>query len=336
LLTLAALLATVAITWPLWNTRATPPLLPLVPLPQVSLGVALVVAAAGTLVRPRVGLVVLTALLAYGMLIDQTRMQPQFISLPILLWGTLPSNGWRLLARAHLITLWFFAGLHKLLSPEYLAGTGPRLVDVLPLPVPGHLVVAAAAGIALMELATGLLALVPPTRRLAAWSALGLHAGILITLAPLGEARNLAIWPWNIVLAVSGFALIAPWRESPLMTLHTAPRPARLAVVALALLPIGFYAGVVDAYPAHHLYSAATARATIYCPAGCPSGADLNATWLALNVPLPPEPRLFRAYFTATCGPGDALRIVDPYPPPWDTPHGRIEACPRTAVAAHP
>jgi hypothetical protein len=105
----------------------------------------------------------------------------------------------------------------------------------------------------------------------------------------------------------------------------------------LMIAPAGFYLGLVDAYPAHHLYSAATARATVYCPAGCAPAQDVNATWFALGVPLPPEPRLFEATFQATCMPGDSLRIEDPHPPPWAAGDSRVESCRAGGLrAAHP
>ena len=89
---------------------------------------------------------------------------------------------------------------------------------------------------------------------MAAWSAFVLHAGILVAFSPLAEMRNPAVWPWNVVLALSGFALIAPWRAYLLTDPNLAPIATRIVVAALMVMPLGFYAGVVDAYPAHHLY----------------------------------------------------------------------------------
>ena len=334
----AALGASVFITWPLWNVRSQPPLLPAIELPQVSLAAALIGAAIGALVAPPAGATAVVVLAAYGMVADQTRMQPEFLSLPILLLGTLPSAAARLIARTHLISLWFYAGLHKLLSPGFLTDTGPRLLREAPVPLPEGLLTVGPVGIAAVEIATAILALAPATRRIASWLAFGVHSGILIALGPWGEARNIAIWPWNVALAVGGFALIAPWRTGLVADLRQARIAARVAAMALLVAPAGFYAGVVDAYPAHHLYSAATARATVYCPAGCDAEQDINATWHALNVPMPPEPRLFGAVFQATCSPGDTLRVEDPHPPPWVARGSRVETCRATGGlrAAHP
>jgi len=290
------------------------------------------------LVSPRVGATVVTVLIAYGMVTDQTRMQPEFFSLPLLLWSSLPSAGARLVGRVSLISLWFFAGLHKVLSPDFMNDAGPRLVMALPIALAHEIVPFAAVGIPALEMGTAALAVVPATRRLAAWSALALHAGILFAFSPFVEARNVAVWPWNIALACSGFALIAPWKTPPLASLLAVPTLPRLFAVLIAVAPAGYYLGIVDAYPAHHLYSAGTASATVYCPAGCRPEQDLNASWHYFNVPLPPEPRLFEATFSATCAPGDVLRIRDPHPPPWSSAQAeRLRACPAGSLpAAHP
>ena len=335
---LSAIIASIWITWPMWGPRDYPIMLPVAPLPQVSLGQILIAACLLALIAPRLGSVIITTLIAYAMASDQTRMQPEFFSLPLLLWGSLPSAGSRLIGRVSLIALWFFAGFHKLLSPDFLDDAGPRLVMALPIPLTSELLQFAVAGIAALEMGTAALSMMPSTRRMAAWSALILHAGILFAFSPFAASRNVAVWPWNVALACSGFALIVPWKTAPLASLRAVSFLPRLAAVVIAVAPAGYYLGLVDAYPAHHLYSAATASATVYCPIGCRPEQDLNASWHDFNVPLPPEPRLFEATFRATCSPGDVLRIVDPYPAPW-SPAGtmRLHSCPRGSLPiAHP
>lgn len=312
-----ALVATVWITWPLWSVRDTPPLLPWLDLPQLPLGLPLIAAALATLVIPVPGAIVVSALVAYGMVTDQTRMQPELFSLPILLWGSLPSPSARLIARAHLLTLWFFAGVHKLASPDFISDTAASLAAALPFSVPQFLLGLGAGLVATVEIGTALLALWPQSRRLAAWCALILHGGIVLSLALPGEWRNVAVWPWNIALAGSGFALIAPWTTILQVAWRAVPLLPRIVALAMMAMPIGFYAGIVDAYPAHQLYSSGVASATVYCPAGCRPEQDVNATWYALKVPLPPEPRLFYASFAKSCAPGDTLRIDPPRSPLW-------------------
>jgi len=315
----AAIVVSVCITWPMWGPRDRPIVLPVTALPQVNLGPVLIAACLLALGAPRLGSMVVTILFAYGMATDQTRMQPEFFSLPLLLWGSVPCAGARFIGRVSLISLWFFAGFHKLLSPDFLRDAGPRLVMALPISIAPEMVQFAVVGIAAFEMATAALAIMPATRRVAAWSALALHAGILFAFSPFAASRNVAVWPWNIALACSGFALIAPWKTAPLASLLAVPVVPRLLAVFIAVAPAGYYLGIVDAYPAYHLYSAGTPSATVYCPAGCRPEQDLNASWYDFNVPLPPEPRLFEAAFLATCSPGDVLRIVDPHPPPWSS-----------------
>jgi hypothetical protein len=303
--------ATILITWPLWQVHASPPMLPALPLPAVDLGVVLLVSLALVPVAPGRAIAVHTALLVYAVLIDQTRLQPEVVSLTFLMWGTLPNHTARTFARAHLVTLWFFAGLNKLFSPDFLHDRAPwMLTGLVDNPSPwlvdhfGYLV-------ALAELGTGVLALLPWTRRLAAWAILALHAGILLDLSPLGHDWNEAVWPWNVALAVGGFAFIAPWQGSPLRCLKECHAWLRPALVLLVVAPLGFYVGVTDAYLAHNLYSANTPRAAVTCPRGCLPDQQPGSTWTAFQVPLPPEHRLFEEYFARTCRPGDVMQIED-------------------------
>jgi hypothetical protein len=67
---------------------------------------------------------------------------------------------------------------------------------------------------------------------------------------------------------------------------------------------------VMDAYPSHNLYSTNVATAKV-----CPNGGEkcstkMFDTWDELNVPVPPEPRLYRQSFEKQCRPGDELVIT--------------------------
>lgn len=333
-----ALVLTVAMTWPLWSVRTFPPLLPALRLPAIAFGPLLVVAALGALIAPLPGAVLVTFLTVAGMAADQTRMQPEFMAFPILLWGTTSLPGARLITRGYLISLWFYSGFHKLLSQTYLQQTGASLIPDLPLPGWGEMAPALVFGIAFWEMGTALCAVVPAWRRYAAWSALILHLGIITALSLRTAHPNVAVWPWNIALAVSGFALIAPWQETMMASAKAAPICVKGALLVMAVAPLGFYAGVIDAYPAHQLYTGAVAKATIQCPAGCLSEQDVNSTWYAFRTPMPPEPRLFQATFARTCQAGDVLKIEDPYPPLWDRGQGhQIISCPTARLpAAYP
>jgi len=147
------------------------------------------------LVRPLPGIAAHTLLLVYAMLVDQTRMQPEVISLAFLMWGTLSPVGTQSVARSHLIALWFWAGANKLLSPAFLSSTGPgMLADLLP-GAPLWLRANGGYLIALTEMMTGVFAIFPRTRKLAGIMAFALHMSIFLTPSPLRRNWNESVWP---------------------------------------------------------------------------------------------------------------------------------------------
>jgi hypothetical protein len=302
--------STVLITWPLWQRRNSPPLLPALGLFQFDVGLVLLGSLGLVLVAPRLGVVTHAVALGVAMLLDQSRMQPECVSLALLMVGTLDSATGALIARAHLVALWSFAGFHKLVSADYYLGTVPRVFSGLvgfdpPWPLVFDLF---RAGMALAEMGLGIMATVPTTRRIAACGALALHLPIVSYLA-LRARSNAAVWPWNVALALSALYLLWDWRSSLADDLRTASRWARLAVAGLLVSPMGFYAGFIDAYFAHCLYSRNVPRASIVSPDGARRGID---TFSTLHVPLPPTQRLFLAYFAQTGRPGDRLIVEDP------------------------
>jgi hypothetical protein len=310
-LVIACQAATIWITWPLWVQRDAPPMLPLLGLPAFDVGLPLLATLAVTFLAPLLGIASHTLLLVYAILVDQTRLQPEIVSLAFLLWGTLPDLTARGFARAHLISMWLFAGLNKFLSPDFLNGTAQWMLSGLPIDPSPWLRVNVGYLIAGSELGIGVLALFPRTRLLAALLAFAVHMTILYDLSPLGHDWNPSVWPWNLALAFAGFALIAPWKESVLESLRRCSRWARPLIVLLALAPIGFYFGVVDAYLAHNLYSSNIAQASVTCRGTCPLNVDPSVTWEELNVPLPPEHRVFAQFFALTCRAGDEMVISD-------------------------
>jgi hypothetical protein len=302
----AAELATLWITWPLWTVRATPPLLPAIDLPQWDVGPWIAGSALFALVVPRWGLLVHAALIAWAMLLDQTRIQPQMISFVCLLAG---AQRWRVgpaIARAHLLSLWFWAAWHKLISVGWYDDTIPWLLK-LPDDTPGTTKIVLGAGLALMEMSLAVLALFPRTRRLAVVMALFFHTGLLLTLA--SHQWNYAIWPWNVAVMAAAVLLILPWAEGPRQSLTAQAGWGQAAVLAILLFPALYYVGWCDPYPAHCLYSSNVPSATIVHADG--TAEDIN--YLAgCEVPLPPTHRHFDAYFARTARPGDVMIVTDP------------------------
>jgi len=204
------------------------------------------------------------------------------------------------------------------LAPALLAAIAPQAPEWLSSQV-GLL-------IALTEMSVGVAAVVPATRRIAAVGAFCLGAGTLVELM-FGLHGNVSVWPWNAALAVSGFALILPWRGCMRASLAVSPVLIRIACVALLVTPVGFYVGRIDAYLAHNLYTANTATATS-------TAFSTDETWAAFNVPLPPEHRLFHQWFVSVCQEGDTLTIRDPRW--WYEMQGRSETLIRCAPTLLP
>jgi uncharacterized membrane protein YphA (DoxX/SURF4 family) len=300
------------ISWPLWQVHTFPPMLPALPLPTVDLGVPLQVSLIAAVARPGVGVPLHALLLGYAILIDQTRLQPEFVSLALLLWGCLPSHRAMMLARVHLISLWLFSGLNKLLSTRFMSSTAQWMLDAYPPVAPDWLRDHVGFIVVIAEMSLGILAIFPSTRRLVGVLAAVVHLNILLVLSPWGNDWNEVVWPWNAALAVAGFCLIAPWQEGLLESIRRCGRFASAGLVGLMVMPVGFYLLIVDAYLAHNLYTSNTPDEMV-CDARnrCDSGGMVGASWRAFNVPLPPEHRIFAARFAQTCTPGDRLIITD-------------------------
>jgi hypothetical protein len=329
------------LTWPLWQVRSgatTPPNLPLFDAAlldrlQVPFGESLLLTLVVALIWPRIGSVAHVALLVAALGFDQLRIQPEFVSLAILLLGTLPRRGPLLLARGHLIALWFWAGLHKLLSPEYLQTTGPDLVHGLLSGATDRQAMILGIGTALVELSLGLAAVFPATRRGVPLLAAHLHGIVLLTLVARGW--NTAVWPWNLALVVAGYGFFHGW-TGPLWTWESAAGPPiesasarsaaipssspifrwlwQSAAVAVVAYPALFYLNLCDGYLAWCVYSSNVPDAVIY-DSDSPEGERLfDRAYEPLNVPFSPATRLFEQYLRRVGRMGDRLEIDDPRP----------------------
>jgi hypothetical protein len=305
-----ALVASYGWTWDLWQPRVDPPnLLGVAGLDRFGFAAFLALTAGAAVAAPRAGAVAHTAVFALAVAGDQTRIQPEFVSLALLL-AAAPWPTGLFVIRWHLISLWWWAGAHKVLSLDWPAGNATAIAETLGVR-PARAVVAVAVPLAEMGLAA--LALRPRTWRLLAIVAPIFHLGVVAVLATAWW--NGAVWPWNLSLAV--LAPVVFPRSGPGYGDDTGPRallPGRGAVVAAAaflLYPAGFYVSITDAYLAHNLYSGNSARAAV-CETrdGAESCTRTPSTMSAdLAVPPPPEPRLLRARFERTCAPGQRLRI---------------------------
>ena len=297
-----AQLATIIITWPAWNLRETPINLPLLPHLEFSFGWLMILSLPPILWRPRWGAKLHTSVYLLACVADQYRLQPQMVSLLVLLWATVCDPGaW--FARYYLAAMWLWAGLHKALSPEWLGSSAWWFLHESGGLEEHYLVFAWL--VAVVEIALGILAVVRP--RWAALPCLAMHLGIFLLLSPLVRNFNVSVWPWNLASGIVGAWIL--WRapRTP-SVIQQQPYWGYAALAVLFLAPAGFYFNLVNPHLAFVLYSGHMPRA-----------AHLRADsierlegWSGLNVPFPDSPRLFVAYFRRTAQPGEKLFVGEP------------------------
>lgn len=286
------------ITWPLWEVRQSPVHLPLIDLPQIPFGAMLCATACFALWQPRAGLVLHVVVLLTSFVFDQYRTQPQFIALAVLMFAVIEEEG-ATFARWFLVSLWFWAGLHKLISPMWYGESTWYMVRSVGLD-PGHFQIWFVLGVAWTEMLLGGLAIVRP--RAAAGLCVMVHVGICVFLSPLFYNHNVSVIPWNLTTAVVGAWVLGN-------TVDALPRfrwEWCLAVVML-VYPMGVYVGVVDHGIASVLYSEGYPEGTIYDR----EGAHKIVGW-SMAVPFPNERRLLRQYFERSASPGAFLHVDDP------------------------
>jgi hypothetical protein len=312
---------TLLLTWPLWLARLEPPHLPAFwwPLPEFGVGYPLLATLALTLVVPRWGILCHAVLLVLSFGMDQSRLLPQVISCGILLLSTLPSPTLRTIGWTHLVAMWFFAGIHKLLSSAYYDGSPTLRWALEDLFFGGHgapktLVVTLGVGGAVLEMCIASLTLFRRTRRLACIVACLLHAGVLLALVRNGW--NQSVWSWNVAVVAAVFALLWHREDSVRQAWGRISLRARAVVLFLLLSPLGFYIECMDAYLAHCLYAQNVPRGIIVRQDKTESRSIglSQQVKAATGTDLPPEHRLYEAYVrrSQTTRPGDYLLILDP------------------------
>lgn len=289
-------LITIGITWPLWQVRTEPIHLPVLPLPPLPFGVALVASLAVVLWKPKIGVAIHGGLFAAACVFDQTRVLPQ-VWTPIIFMAALAWQPMQRFARWYLAAMWVWAGVHKFISPEWW---NVHSLSMLALVNAEWISLSAgfAGGVAASELGLGLLAIFKP--KWAAFACPALHLGIALFLSPLGADWNYSVIPWNIATAIVGFWVL---RFQP--TERNAWEV--YAAAALLIIPAGFYIGWTSPYIAHVLYSGHTPRAMI----STPETAGEITGWKETAAPFPQQRRVYLQYFFQTANTGDKLHIAD-------------------------
>ncbi len=320
----------ILITWNVWQVRdATHPLpnLPLIQsVPQFPMGLILLFSLAMVLARPVAGLAAHAAILALSIVQDETRLQPEFLSLVLLLVGTLPGRFSRDVARAHLGSLWLWAGLHKLLSDGYWTWQGELFVTVYWPEAPGVVTVLGSAVVAISELLLGVAAFAPSAKRFVPLGATLVHGAALLWLAC--QSWNYAVWPWQIGLILAAWVLFSESAEQhqqmadgTAVDRHSSTRRG-IALVMLAY-PMLYYVNLLPPPVAWCVYSGNVPVAMLFEPVtvsedGLPKIPQ--GTWLFeagfrdLNVPYPTMPSSCQRFLAWYGKEGASISIDDPRP----------------------
>jgi uncharacterized membrane protein YphA (DoxX/SURF4 family) len=253
---------------------------------------------------------------------DRTRIQPHALMV-LLMVGTLPGVNTQLIGRTSLMTLWFWAGFHKLIidfiKPDGMFGFASNVIpmDFARFFPPEHYTwntpaLGSAIGwsVAFTEMMLGVLCLFPPARWFVAVAAVVVHSGV-IAWNCLSPRNNLI--GWNIVLALAGFALILPWREWPWVTWKQCQPLVRVLSIFLLVYPAGYYLNWVNAYLAYCIYVPNTPFGVLHRPDENQMAVPF-VPYDAVNVPLPPGHSIAEAYFEKIRKPGDVMIIHDPRP----------------------
>ena len=323
----------------LWTSSRLFPFSPVIPsLPAVPfpldyiwfvglIGLLLAVAVTARPQRLVIAFLVLAGLLS---LFDQMRWQPWFYQYFFLLAG-FGIWAWRKPKAKNnrnsfnagaliIICTYFWSGVQKL-NVTFLKKTWPDfskpLLRFFPTGAQGILRLAG-LGIPLLEIGLALGLLTSRFRKASIILAIVSHTLILVLLVFSGE--NMVVWPWNI--AMGFFVVILFWqnKESGVRRILSPKHPFHVLVLILfGLLPVLSFSGVWDSYLSLALYSGNNHQAAVYInqsvmdqlPVGLrpyiwqesePMFLDINRwAYGELNVPVYPEPRVFRRVTERLC-----------------------------------
>jgi len=328
--------AGMACSRPLWISaeRLYPqiPIVPSIPAAPFALSAVLVVALLAALVvsalpkTPPWFRAVPVAIIAILVTLDQSRLQPWvFMYAIVLLVAAFASRvgernaGVVMTLRFVIAVQYVWSGLQKA-NDSFIEQVWPTFADplfrALHLPAPaGH---AAGFAVPLLEVAVGCCLLLPRTRRIGVVAACAVHATILASLLASGE--NVAVWPWNLAMPLFDFVLFWNATAVPWMVSSIRRFPQSIAFgLLVGVLPALSFVGHWDSYASWALYSGNIAQAVVVIDPTAldtlpdvlrrntwqqsrPMFIDLNRwSYDELQVPIYPEPRVFRAVGRYVC-----------------------------------
>jgi len=328
-----------ALSWRLWISSRSFPLTPVFsilpaiayPLDIVWFGLLPCFLLAAVLM-PRSRWPIPMFLVAAGLMTlwDQERWQPWFVEYFFLL-AAIGICGWRKpkplressglnVGRLIVAATYFWSGLQKL-NANFVRETWPdfarpalRFLPQALQRAPSFLVLA----IPVVEIAVSVGLMTRRYRRASAILAIATHVVVLVLLVASGE--NTVVWPWNIAMMLLVFVLF--WRENEAgaaKILVPAGAFHAFALLFFGLLPVLSFFDLWDSYLSAALYSGNTDQAVIYVSAPAvdqlppnvrphiwqssqPFFLDVNRwAYGDLNVPLYPEPRIYRRVAAEVC-----------------------------------
>ena len=303
-----AQLITVWMTWPVWQVRETGmfPNLPLFDAPSIDFGWAMFLSTILVLAFPKPAIWINLAILLVATSFDQMRAQPQYLANWLLMFAAITPTGPQII-RLFLATLWFWAGLHKFLSPDWHTYASWNLISQCgfePEPLQKLFVY----GVAISEMGLGVIAFFKPR-----WTVVAcpmLHVGIVIFLSPLLRNWNFSVIPWNLATAIVGSWIF--WEVAKDASARTGAKVKTWEyglLTVFLIVPAGFFVSWFDHGYAHVLYSAHIPRGIVTTLDG--EHYEING-WGELRVPFPNERRTLKQYFGAVAEFGEKLHIHDP------------------------
>jgi len=282
--------------------------------------------------RPRLFIIALIGLVIALGLFDQSRWQPWVYQYTVMMMviaaGTRDESDSRRekltvdVCRVIIASIYFWSGLQKI-NVDFVTSTLPWLLAPVVRNVPPFVWPYLAATVAVIEAGTGVGLLIPRYRRLAVMLAVAMHVFVLAMVGPFGRSWNSVIWPWNIAMiafVVSLFRNADPVSFGGVIATRAAALQQAALVLFLVMPALSFF-NLWDSYLSFSLYSGNVNHGDIYLGADAAEhlSGDLynyyteeirrrqdriNATaWSFgdLNVPVYPEPRIYKAIAASIC-----------------------------------
>jgi hypothetical protein len=322
----------------LWFSARTFPLAPLVsvgrlpaPIGYICFGLLLLCSILIAVVaRPRTLIIAFLILAAFVSVLDQMRWQPWFYQYVFILaavgvavWREPKNKKTHAATNASaliFVSTYFWSGVNKL-NVNFIRQTWPdlssRLFHLVPA-IEKPLLRFTGGAVPLVEICVAVGLLTRKFRNAAVIAAVVTHVVVLSLLISSGE--NTVVWPWNVAMALSVIIIFRNNNELNVARVLASKQAFQILILILfGLLPALSVIDSWDSYLSSALYSGNTYQGVVLIdPAAFdrlpatlrpyvwqqsdPWFLDLNRwSYGELNVPIYPEPRIFRTVAAHVC-----------------------------------